>query len=327
MAKRSLEKDRYLYMYITTAVICVVIIAIISAVLLCGNLFAGEESGIVVSEISIAGADPSEESNLISEETSTPDVIDISGYKEIAVQPDGISEGSLIIVGNTEYATAPAAGQLDLVNIYDNRPKGLYTLSGTKLELQREALDSLNEMIKDFNEAAGTGYIMVNDAYSSIETLKSKNTLAPFADLASGLSVRLAVFPSSNGKMGEGIYLWLQDHCHKYGYILRYPSDKTEQTASPASAAVYRYVGAPHAGYMKANNLCLEEYINLLKEYNYMNPLSYIDRDNGEGYLIYFTAADYASSALLSVPENYEYAVSGNNSDGFIITVMLGAEK
>lgn len=53
---------------------------------------------------------------------------------------------------------------------------------------------------------------------------------------------------------------WLTEHCAEYGFILRYPPDKTEITGwwEPWH---FRYVGKEAAEYMTENNLCLEEFV------------------------------------------------------------------
>lgn len=319
-----MEKDKYLYMYLITAAICIVIVIITAAVLMFGNIFADEESGIIISSVSIPYAVSSEDISDESVEASEAETVIIKGYKEIAIQSSSLSEGDLIIVKNTEAAIAPDKSKLELVNIYDNRLKGIYKLSGSKLTLEKEALAALNRMLQAFHDSTGVTDIMVNDSYTELESLLSKKTLATNADLASGRAVRLTVFPSENGKMGEGVYLWIADHCQNYGYVLRYPSDKTEYTGAASSSAIYRYVGIPHAKFMKANNLCLDEYNELIKSYDYRNPLSYTDQDSGNTYLIYYAAAGSGVSTMISVPSELQYTVSGNNRDGFIITVSVG---
>lgn len=63
-------------------------------------------------------------------------------------------------------------------------------------------------------------------------------------------------------------YSWLIENSVNYGFILRYPADKTEITKMSYEPWHFRYVGVEHALYMKENNLCLEEYISLLKSYD-----------------------------------------------------------
>lgn len=56
-------------------------------------------------------------------------------------------------------------------------------------------------------------------------------------------------------------FKWLYSHCTEYGFILRYPKDKTDITKIVYEPWHYRYVGVEAAKYIHENNLCLEEYI------------------------------------------------------------------
>ena len=56
-------------------------------------------------------------------------------------------------------------------------------------------------------------------------------------------------------------YYWLQENAWKFGFVLRFPSDKTEITNNSFEPWHYRYVGRYHAKIMHDNGLCLEEYI------------------------------------------------------------------
>lgn len=54
---------------------------------------------------------------------------------------------------------------------------------------------------------------------------------------------------------------WLIDHCADYGFILRYPTDKSAVTGIGYEPWHYRYVGKEAAGEITASGLCLEEWI------------------------------------------------------------------
>ena len=53
---------------------------------------------------------------------------------------------------------------------------------------------------------------------------------------------------------------WLLEHCWDYGFILRYPSDKSEITGIIYEPWHYRYVGKALALELRDSGLCLEEY-------------------------------------------------------------------
>lgn len=67
--------------------------------------------------------------------------------------------------------------------------------------------------------------------------------------------------PDYEKKAGREVYDWLENHAHEYGFVKRYPSDKTEITGISNEPWHYRYVGREAAGEMVAHNLCLEEYL------------------------------------------------------------------
>lgn len=59
------------------------------------------------------------------------------------------------------------------------------------------------------------------------------------------------------------VYAWLQEHCWEYGFILRYPEDKTEITGIDYEPWHFRYVGKEAAREIMESGICLEEYIEL----------------------------------------------------------------
>ena len=54
---------------------------------------------------------------------------------------------------------------------------------------------------------------------------------------------------------------WLMENCWDYGFILRYPNDKSEITGIIYEPWHYRYVGKEVAKDMQEKGLCLEEYL------------------------------------------------------------------
>ena len=54
---------------------------------------------------------------------------------------------------------------------------------------------------------------------------------------------------------------WLMEHCWDYGFILRYPNDKSEITGIIYEPWHYRYVGAEAAQEIRELGLTLEEYL------------------------------------------------------------------
>lgn len=61
-------------------------------------------------------------------------------------------------------------------------------------------------------------------------------------------------------------YKWLIENAENYGFILRYPRDKKDITKVDCEPWHWRFVGEEHAKKMNELNMCLEEYIEYLKE-------------------------------------------------------------
>ena len=56
---------------------------------------------------------------------------------------------------------------------------------------------------------------------------------------------------------------WLKENCHKYGFILRYPPEKTEITGIIYEPWHYRYVGVEDATKIMNLGVTLEEYLEI----------------------------------------------------------------
>lgn len=58
------------------------------------------------------------------------------------------------------------------------------------------------------------------------------------------------------------VYNWLDANAYKYGFILRYPPDKTDITETNYEPWHYRYVGKEAAEEIHTQGICLEEYVD-----------------------------------------------------------------
>ena len=68
------------------------------------------------------------------------------------------------------------------------------------------------------------------------------------------------------------LYQWMSEHCQEYGFIVRYPKNKSGLNTEEAKTSVtgiiyepwhYRYVGVEAATYIMENRICLEEFLAL----------------------------------------------------------------
>lgn len=98
----------------------------------------------------------------------------------------------------------------------------------------------------------------------------------------------------------------------KFGFIERYKDEKKNITKISKEEWHFRYVGYPHSQLITDMNLCLEEYIDYLKQFTYPNnPLKY------DGYKIFYIPY---KKEMPHIDLKETFIISGNNVDGFILT-------
>ena len=71
--------------------------------------------------------------------------------------------------------------------------------------------------------------------------------------------------PYDKGFAETDAFEWLMEHAHEYGFILRFPENKTDITGYSYESWHYRYVGVEHATKIHEQGITLEEYLDSLK--------------------------------------------------------------
>lgn len=71
----------------------------------------------------------------------------------------------------------------------------------------------------------------------------------------------LAVDINSEDDNARAMYRWLEDNSWRYGFVQRYPEDRTDTTGISGEPWHYRYVGTKTAEKMMNMDLVLEEYV------------------------------------------------------------------
>lgn len=80
----------------------------------------------------------------------------------------------------------------------------------------------------------------------------------------------------------------------------------------------FRYVGFPHSLIMNDHHFCLEEYHDFLKCYSIYHPYVYVV---GQRVFEIFYVPMIKDQITIALRNDDIYQVSGNNMDGFIVTV------
>ena len=259
-------------------------------------------------------------------------------YSSSLVRTKDKYKGDLILVNNDhQYFTD---GKEDLVSIlelnYDNGIEYFGTVDMTYTIL-RPVYDAMVKMIGDFYDIYHNDSLIIYGSYRTNDfqrqlyeqdlantgSEESTRVAKPgYSEHESGYAFDFSTVPDYDYQ-GTGDFEWFTKNCCKYGFILRYPENKENITQIQYEPWHFRYVGIPHAYYMTKNDLCMEEYIELLeKQYPYSGEHLAFSDDSGNEYEVYFVASDDANEDTdVPVPNGCDYTVSGNNYSGFIVTV------
>ena len=124
----------------------------------------------------------------------------------------------------------------------------------------------INSSYRSYDEQSYTYWAKVSELGGN-ETAAAAIVLPPgTSEHQTGLAADIAydfVSPKNRALANTPTFIWLNEHCAEYGFILRYPEDKEEITKVIYEPWHFRYVGVEAATFMKEENLCLEEFLAL----------------------------------------------------------------
>ena len=204
---------------------------------------------------------------------------------EPAPEPDPVPE--------SPGAVSPGDWRILLVNRWNPIPDG-YTFEQTKLKyghsVDARAYPDLQEMM-DACRAAGLDPLicssyrtqekqrelyenkiqrLMDEGYSYERAVEEAGTVVAVpgtSEHQTGLA--LDIVDASYQHLDEAqedtqVQQWLMEHSWEYGFVLRYPNEKSEITGIIYEPWHYRYVGREAAREMTELGLCLEEYVDWL---------------------------------------------------------------
>jgi len=241
--------------------------------------------------------------------------------KTIKVSKDQVNKGSLILI-NKNYAIHSGSVEPDIVTLYQHKEllKGFGLLDQT-IQLPQSVVQHFATMVAAAGKD-GVNHFLISSGYRSNKE-QSKLYQEEGADYALpaghsehnlGLALDIGSSLKAMNDAPEGE--WLQKHAADYGFILRYPKDKTAITGIQYEPWHFRYVGLPHSVIMQSQHLTLEEYLDDLKKHKMIQATV-----GGDTYEITYNAMK--QDAKLQVPANHSYELSGDNINGVIVTVRL----
>ena len=256
--------------------------------------------------------------------------------------------GNLLLINDSFKYELPA-DLSDMIKVFDYQAKDenapftqingklTYTLTSDKIYLNKPTLDAFNQMVMDYCNSpdfSGTNAKVISNleiawgGYSEDIRLEYEDDIVDYGkdyyDHALGTTLTLKI-NSPTTIIKESIlkqsFNWIYQNAHKYGFIIRYPDACAQHTQIEANKRIHlRYIGIEHATYIFENELCLEEYLDLIRtQYTYGNPLV-INSADGKTYNVYYVELS-GNPTSVPVPKDESYYISGDNMNGFIVTV------
>lgn len=180
--------------------------------------------------------------------------------------------------------------RLTLVN-YENMLPDDYEIQLADIDSTRQfdsrAINELNQMLKDMKKSGITN-VWVQSSYRSIEyqtglfneRINTYMMQGKTREEAESLTLQTINRPrTSEHNLGLAVdfnyvdysfdetkgFKWLQENAENYGFILRYKKEKEDITKVDYEPWHWRYVGVENAKKMNELDMCLEEYIDYLK--------------------------------------------------------------
>lgn len=238
-----------------------------------------------------------------------------AGFTDENFSYDRLSHGLLAIADESGVLSVDNPDKM--VNLSEKHNE-YYTVEGNNVMLNAEAVEALNQLMKNYHDVTGLDDFVV---YGTTDTYTATDSVCPryFAERSNGCTIDLALLgPGSyidfDGLDAEG---WIVENCAKYGFIVRYPEGKSEITGENYCPWHLRYVGRLHASVMAQKNLCLEEYIDFLKDYGVDTP--YTHTVGATAYVVY-SAESTGVTTPVKIPINSIYDWSGDNRGTYIIS-------
>lgn len=208
----------------------------------------------------------------------------IPGGEDVSDNPDDPDEGQ------GEQMTAKIPWNLVLVNPWNKMEEGyvpeLKTLDNG-MEIDERCYDDLMDMLdavydegltpvvcsayrtQELQEELFDGQVtyFLNQGMTQPEAEKAaaKEVAVPgTSEHQLGLAVDIVDVTYQlldEGQENTAVQQWLMENSWRYGFILRYPTDKTEITGIIYEPWHYRYVGREYAKEIYNSGLCLEEWL------------------------------------------------------------------
>ncbi|PEL79710.1 D-Ala-D-Ala carboxypeptidase VanY [Bacillus wiedmannii] len=270
----------------------------------------------------------------INKELFFQDKIEIQKYDQnykdnigasLNIQKKGIAkeqiyQGNLLVINST-YPIRQESVKSDIVKLsnhnelisgYEVLNRDIYLSKGIAQKFSEMVNDAVKEGVSQF--CINSGYRDFDEQSVLYQEMGADYALpAGYSEHNSGLSLDVGSKLTKMDRAPEG--KWVEKNAWKYGFILRYPPDKTDVTGIQYEPWHIRYVGLPHSTIIQEMDLVLEEYLDYLKEEESVSVS--ID---GQKYKISYYPISQNETIDVEIPVDAQYEISGDNIGGVIVT-------
>lgn len=218
----------------------------------------------------------------VTEAPAADDMILLTAEVENAI-PVGFTADGLPLLVNRDSPLPDDYQPQQLVNMRDYCDSSIVSIKGSKIEGEQIAVDALLAMLMQAQSEGLTSW-QISAGYRSVayqqklfddkvysyrqqgmtgaqaRSAARKLVAEPgCSEHHTGLAFDITVPGTSFG--GTKQAKWLEEHCWEWGFILRYPADKTAITGITNEPWHFRYVGTDASMEMRETGECLEEYV------------------------------------------------------------------
>lgn len=276
-----------------TLLVCLLLILVVAACAVVAIWFISDPTGEDKLSETTAVTTTAQDT-VLSTEATTPETVEAAGPEAYGItfisdladyeqyMDPAERDDYLILVNKTSTINA-SDEPTDLIDVTDTRQDGRATqqmrlyaakaLEALFIEMRAYGYTdvSVTSAFRGYNyqEQLFTGYVSKElkshsgwtqeQAEAEVETYSARPGTS---EHQTGLCCDMHNLPGADVSFAnKEAYKWLSENAWKFGFILRFPEDKTEITGYSFEPWHYRYVGRYHAQKIHDGGLCLEEYL------------------------------------------------------------------
>lgn len=239
--------------------------------------------------------------------------------------------GSLILVDENHRYNISAEkliGRSEMGNLSQNTllseygfvrvsSKPFYTRKSSTLFLNTEANTEFINMMNAFAAETGNTDVQLRNAYYYDKNEQvCYNCTGLYVDLE--IHKEEGLYPLNYETFKSDYYDWFIDNSYRFGFIHLW---EIKSSTGQDLYSSFRYVGIPHATYMHEYNIQdLEDYLEMLKTHTIERVLTITDADD-VAWQVYYVPATAGGTQITLTGTPKSYTISGNNTDGYIVTI------